>query len=129
MALGLSNPTVTVNDEVILIKADSFEYTLGFGDMNLRPESAGGGSQEIVATEDVSTKISMCKFTVLTKSTTKNQVTGWLVASRRGPGNVVKASEGDFNVTFRQARIITDTNFSLGSEGETEIEFKANPTG
>ena len=58
----LSNPTVQVNDDTIAIVPNSIEYKTGIGDKNVKSQSAGGNSIEVVITEDAETKKSMVIF-------------------------------------------------------------------
>jgi hypothetical protein len=129
MARGLSNPTVSVDDEVVAIEANSLSFNEGAGEMNVRTQSAGGGAIETVVTEDVSTKRAMVKFGLLATSRNLDLVTQWQERSRSLRGVVIRVSDLDFTRSFRGSRIINDPERSIGPEGRVEVEFNCNPAG
>ncbi len=122
----LSNPTVEVDDDVITILPNSLSYKEGQGDANVRPESAGGNSIEVVVTDNAETKKSMCKFKVSNTDTHLNQAKTWLNARTNG-GVTINLSEGDIQVAFRNMILVTEPERAVGADGEIEFEFEGPP--
>lgn len=129
MPQGISNPTITVDDEVIAIEANTFVFNEGAGTMNGRTQSAGGGAIETVFTEDVTTKRSVIRFGLLATPQNFEKVTRWQERSRGRTGLVIRASEGNFTRAWRDARVINDPDRSTGPDGKVEIEWNAAPAG
>ena len=126
MSKTLSNPTVEVNDDTITILPNSLTYKEGQGDVNVRPESAGGNSIEVVVTDNAETKKSMCKFKFSNTDTHLNQVKEWLAARTNG-GVTISLSEDGIQVAFRSMILITEPERSVGADGEIEVEFEGPP--
>jgi len=126
MAKTLSNPTVEVNDDVITILPNSLVYKEGQGDANVRAESAGGNSIEVVVTDNAETKKSMCKFKFSNTDTHLKQVKEWLAARTNG-GVTISLSEGTIQVPFRSMIMLTDPERAVGADGEIEVEFEGPP--
>lgn len=118
----LANPAVQVNDIAIGIKPNSLTYKKGRGDTSVRAQSAGGDSIEAVVTEDAETKLSMCKFTVLTTKTSVSTVDSWF-----GQKNTIDLSDGSFTVPFSDMSVTTEPEVVTGADGEIEIEFQGPP--
>ena len=64
MVQALSNPAVRINDITVSIVPNTFNPTLGRGEINTRAASAGGNSIEPVHSSDAETKISVWMFDV-----------------------------------------------------------------
>jgi hypothetical protein len=120
----LANPTVEINDIVVMIIPNSLTYKKGKGDKKLRAQSAGGDSIDIIPTEDAETKVSMCKFSMIT---TKENVEAHETWKDKTGGNTVRLSDGSFVVPFRKMYITTEPEVNTGSDGNLEIEFQGQP--
>ena len=121
----LANPTIEVNDAVIGIIPNSCSYKAGKGDINIRAQSAGGNSIDVVKTENAETKISMVKFKLFNTKTNSEQVKTWQDSVN---GNTINLSDGDFIQAFREMFVITDPELMLGADGEIEVEFNGRPS-
>lgn len=121
----LANPAVEVNDAVIGIVPNSCSYKTGKGDINIRAQSAGGNSIDVVKTENAETKISMVKFKLYNTKSNVGLVRGWQDAIS---GNTINLSDGDFIEAFREMFVITDPEVMLGADGELEVEFNGRPS-
>lgn len=122
----LANPSVEVNDIVIGIKPNSLKFKTGKGDVNVRPQSAGGDSIEIVRTENAETKKSMVGFVLYNTKPNVDNVRAWQ-SNNSADGNTVKLSDGDFVESFRNMFLITDPEITLGADGEMEVMFEGSP--
>lgn len=120
---GLALPTIEVNDRVISYKPNSLTYKGGLGDLVVRHQTAGEGVGEEVLTEDAETKIGMVKFTLLAETGNTDLANEWMRASRDLAGVTIRLSAEGFTRSFRNMRVTTEPEISLGSEGEFEIEF------
>jgi hypothetical protein len=121
----LANPTIEVNDAVIGIVPNSCSYKTGKGDINIRAQSAGGNSIDVIKTENAETKISMVKFKLFNTTTNVGLVRTWQDSIN---GNTIALSDGDFIEAFREMFIITDPEVMLGADGELEVEFNGRPS-
>lgn len=118
---ALSTPTIIINNTPLAIKPNSFSYTEGFGERNVRIASAGGSAKETIITENVETQMSMVKFTLYT--TTNNVGLARQLAANLD-ANTIEASDSGFTRTFSRAIIVNDFEVSAGVDGEFELEFK-----
>lgn len=125
MPRTLSNPTVEVNDQVISIVPNSLVYKKGFGDRQVRAQSAGGDSITAVVTEDATTKLSMVKIKLLPTTENINLVSEWLDSR---DGNTIRFSEDSNIESFTGMYVTTEPENTTGADGEIEIEFMGNPS-
>lgn len=127
--LGLANPTLEINDQVVPYKPNSLTFKGGSGDITVRPQSAGGASVENVITQDIETRKSMIKFTLLAETGNMDLIDDFSQLSIGAAGVVIRLSAPSFTRTFRGMRLIADPERSIGAEGEAELEFHGDPTG
>ena len=118
---ALSTPTIVINNTPYAIKPNSFSYTEGFGERNVRVASAGGNAKETIVSENVETQMSMVKFIFYT--TTENVGASRIFANNKS-ANLIEASDEGFTRTFSQATIVNDYEVAAGVDGEFELEFK-----
>jgi len=116
----LANPTVQVNDVTIGIVPNSVSYKSGKGDRNVRAESAGGDSVDVVVTENAETKVSMVKFKLYNTKSNDEKLRGW---QTNADGNTIQLSDGDFVRSFASMYVTSDPEIAVGADGEIEIEF------
>ena len=118
---ALANPIVTVNDVNIAIKPNSFSYTDGFGERNVRPQTNGPNVVENVVTENPETELSMCKFMLISTDDNANIVRTWL---NNLDNNTITAVQGSFSRSFRRGTVINNPEIAISQDGEIEVEFK-----
>lgn len=123
MSKVLSNPTVVANNNPIAIIPNTFAYTEGLGEQEVRVQSAGGGSLEQVLADDVTTKMSTFKFEMLNTAENIQTVRGW---KRNLNQNTFSVSEDSFSRTFTNALIMNDYEVQLSSDGNIALEFKSS---
>ena len=124
MAIAISNPQVTVNDENIAIVPNSFTYTEGFGEQQVFTESAGGGSIATVYANDVSTNYSMIKFSMHNYQANIDLIRSW---KARLDANVIMVTAVDFSRVFAFCALTSNYEVKLGSDTTIELEFKSQP--
>ncbi|MCP4552343.1 MAG: hypothetical protein GY834_09945 [Bacteroidetes bacterium] len=120
----MSNPTVEVNDIVIAILPNSLSYRLGKGNKNVRSQSSGGEAIDVIITEDATTKVSMCKFSLITTIENTDAFNSWVTKSDY---NTITLSQGSYNVAFSKMAVITEPDTVTGADGVIEIEFQGKP--
>lgn len=120
----LANPTVEVNNGVIAIIPNSLSYKRGKGDVNMRAQSAGGDSVDVVKTVNAETKKSMVKFSLINTKTNIELYEGWQDAV---DGVTVRFSDGALTKSFQGMSVITDPEVNLGAEGNIEVTFEGKP--
>jgi hypothetical protein len=120
----MSNPTMEINDQVIAYLPNSLSFNKGFGEKNIRAQSAGGNAIEPVITENAESKLSMVKFKLASSSTAFDSLDVW---QGNIDGNTIRLSEGNMTLSFRGMVTTTDPERSIGVDGEVEIEFKGTP--
>lgn len=125
---ALSNPTAQINDDTISYTPNSLSYKLGGGDVNVRTQTAGGGAISTVVTENAESRMSMVKFGMLLTDTNRNLIRTWQEARATG-GNTIRLS-GDSSqipLSFTGMQLVTDPEYSVGSDGSVEVEFMGDP--
>lgn len=118
---AISTPTVVLNNIPVAIKPNSFSYTEGFGERNVRVASAGGSAKETIITENVETQMSMVKFMLYT---TSDNLTLARELAANLDANTIEVSDNGFTRTFSRAIIVNDFEIAAGVDGEFELEFK-----
>lgn len=125
-AITLSVPSVLVNNVPFAIVPNTFEYEPGFGEINVRSASAGGGSAVSVHSENAENKIGMCKFSLFVTDNSRGAVREW---KANVAGNVVQAVQnGSSPVVFEGMSVSNNPTFAATADGVVEIEFKGDPT-
>lgn len=129
MAFIISDPQVTVNDELWQIKANSMVVTKGLGENSVMGLSSGGSQNSISISQNAETEFSKLKFEVPSDVNHINKVTN---AKKRVSANVVVVAGLDPNgnqVTFVQtsAVITNDPDISLIQDGTIPLEWAGAP--
>ncbi len=119
----LSNPSLVVNNDTIAYKPNSISYKKGLGEKDVKAQTAGGKSVSVVVVVNAETMISECKFKLENTATNINYVETWANSLANG----IELSEGEITVSFTDMVLVTDPEFSLGADGELELEFKGAP--
>lgn len=125
----LSDPTIVINNLSIAIKPNSVSYTEGFGEMQVRVQSAGGGATQSVYAQDVSTRLSMIKFAMESTETNIGLVRTWKSNSSQGILNTIRIVDRatGFTRSFQSAVIENEPEIALGVDSEISLEWKGDP--
>lgn len=127
MPIQLSDATVLVNDEVVMIVPNSLKFTEGFGEQAVRTASVGGGAVEQIYSRDVETAYSKVMFDIHTTPANVKLQRDWKSKANQ---NVVQiagsTTEGDMTRTFTGAAMTGDPEIEIGTEGVINIEFMSN---
>ena len=120
-----SDPTVIINDIPYSYVPNTVEHKFGFGEQNVDAASGGGGSVEVITTENAETKISEIKFKMNT--TEENEAGFKLWKSTPGKNTVVLSETGLKSLTGTQMTCYGDPMWADGASGQAEIMFKGAP--
>ena len=120
----LTNPTVEVNDSIIQIVPNTLSFKTGRGNTNLRSQSAGGNSIEVIKTVDAETKKGMVKFSMITEIKNVTLIKAWQALN---DGVTIRLSEDDFQASFRRMHVMDDPEITTGADGSTEVTFEGQP--
>lgn len=128
MARVINNPTVTINNTPFPISANTFVYTEGLGEQKTKIQSAGGGNIDPVDADDIELKYS--KMTIIALPTIPN-IENLKQFKLLASNNVVQVSGKDsvtnqiITRTFTQARLVSDYNVELSTDGTISTEWNA----
>lgn len=124
MAVGISDPSVVVNNLSVAIAANTLVYTEGFGERNVRTQTAGNGSVGIVSTEDAETRASKAEFGLIPTAENIALIRQWLANLN---SNAITFFQGGFNRTITQATIVNNPDMALGADTIITVEFMGAP--
>jgi len=126
--IQMTSATVYVNDEAIVIEANTLRFTEGKGQQTMRSGSVGGGETEPIYSKDVSQNISTISFDLpgtpenialaLTWKTKENTNTCQIAGS---------TSEGNLTRTQTQGALLNDYEVQVSADGVIPIVFSGNP--
>ena len=124
----LVDASVEIDDEAYPVVGNTLAYTEGNGETSVTAASQGG-RPILVASQDVTTKVSMVKMEVPASIEMMNKSRE---IAAKGIGRVIRISGTDaagnrLGRTFRSATMITDPEKSIQNEGTIPLEFKASP--
>jgi len=124
MAIALARPSIIINNTPIQVVPNTTVYTEGKGEQNVRTQSAGGGSVEIVVSENVETNISKVNFSIMPTPENIEAARGW----KSNPGaNAINIVSGEFNRSITSATLTNDYEVNLGSDTTIDLEFMGAP--
>ena len=123
---AISTPTIQVSNETISIIPNSFKYKGGLGERNVRTQSAGGSSVDVVMTENAETKKSMVSFELINTAGNISLMEDWHAALN---ANSITASDNNQNFTksFANMTMINDPEVTLSQDGNLTVEFEGSP--
>lgn len=127
MGVQLSNVAVSVNNEIISIKANSLAFTEGFGEQEISGAPAGGNQVEQIYGDDVETHVSMVKFDLPSTTANIERARAWKANKNDNLVQIAgKTKDGTFTRSFTEAAIVNDYEIGLGSDQVISLEFKSN---
>ena len=130
MSFAISDPAVVINNEPVSLAPGSVVYTEGLGEQNIRAQSSGNGSVDQVYSDDVTTHVSMCKFSVFNVIQSIELIR---TLKRARNANVITVSGLDpvsgnkITRTFNKAALTNDYEVAFGNDSMIEVEFKSLP--
>jgi len=128
MAVGLSNPQVTVNNQPLDIVPNTLTYDAGEGEINVRAASGGGGRATTVHTVNAETKMSKVTFEVYLTPEVDGLISEWKLAIN---ANAISFSErvagNSVTRTFPNCSLINAVERSASADGTVSLEFSGDP--
>jgi hypothetical protein len=123
----LSNPTVKINNVVVMPKANSVSIASGKGEKTVKGVSSGGGFVDVAVSEDVETKVGKIKMSFPTTQENIEILRSWQSIDI-SIGNVVSVTEDNFHAVMVGAIVINDPEMMIGVDESFEVEFHGRPT-
>lgn len=124
MPNAISTPSVTVNNIAIAIVPNSVTYTEGLGEQTTRTQSAGGGSVQVVYSQNAESKLSMIRFELINTAENIALIRQWKANTNN---NAISITDTGFTRTFTNASINSNYEVNLGSDTTIALEWMSNP--
>ncbi len=126
MPAGISAPTLEWNNEVFYIVPNSLKYKSGKGERNVRAQSGGGSSVQMVVTENVETKKSMVNFELMNTKLNIDKVQEFIDLFDQ---NAIEFSDpkSGFAISLSNMTIINDPEVALSQDGNISVEMEGAP--
>jgi len=123
----ISDPSVLVNNVSVAVMPNSVSFDEGFGEQEVRVQSAGGGQLQQVFSNNVETNLGMVKFSLAATVANIALARSWKANQNL---NVVTLTatlaEGMLTRTFTNAAVCNNYEIPLSSDGVIELEFKTD---
>lgn len=118
-----STPILVINNQAVFIVPGSLEFTEGQGEQQVRTQSGGGGTVQLVYSDNAETKISDVKFKIFSTVANIGLARSWKL---NGSNNVISATHPteDISRTFPNASLVNQYTIQANPEGVLELEFK-----
>lgn len=122
---ALSVPGIAVNNTPIFIVPNSYKSKGGFGEINVRAASGGGGSVQSVHTEDAEGKIGEMSWEMYNTEENKRLISEW----KQNIGtNIISAQQpGVAPESMGNASMVNDPDREGSADGVIEVQFKGDP--
>lgn len=121
----IANPSLVANNESVFIVSNSLKYTEGFGEQNVRVQSAGGGNVAAVVSNNVETNKGNLKFSLMPTPENIRLARSW----KANPNiNVFSWFQGELERTLPQATVTNDYEVNLAADGTIDLEIMGRPT-
>lgn len=130
MVQTLSNPAVRVNDQTIAIVPNSFNPTLGGGEVSVRAASSGGNSIETVHSSNAETKISKWMFEVHPTADNVKAIQEWQqnIGSNTVAAIETLADGSSLSLSLTTASLVNDPELNMSADGTISLEFQGAQT-
>lgn len=123
---ALSVPTVKVNNDVVTLVPNSFKFSAGDGEVNVRAGSTGGGNATSIHTQDAETMYSMVKFSLHNTTANIERVRDWKARMADNTVEAIQRGIGtakDFSLAFINMSVENEPDFAAAADGVIEIEM------
>lgn len=121
--IALSSPRITANNQTLEVVPNSVTYTEGFGEYAQRVASAGGGSTNIVFSENVEMRKTKLMFEVFPTA----EMIGIIRSLKNNKSTNVFTVETDaLTRTITRGAIINDYEVALGADTTISLEIEGN---
>lgn len=122
-SVAISTPSVIVNNLPTLIVPNSLKYTEGLGEQNMRTQSSGGGTVDIVYSDNAQSKMSKVTFDVINTSDNIALVRQWKTNLNQ---NAISIIGTGFSRNFSNMALTSNYEVTLGADTVIALEFMGN---
>lgn len=126
MSQAVTNPAVIMNNEPWFIVPNSFKSTEGFGEQNVRSQSAGGGAIDTVFSDNAETKLSKFSFELFPTKENIELARGVKANLDVNAAQVIDSASG-YNRSFNSVSLTNDYEVELGADTTMTLEFMGLP--
>lgn len=120
MAFAIATPSIIINNTVAPVVPNSVTYTEGLGEQNVRSQSAGGGSVQMVYSDNAESKFSTVKFQMFPTPENINLIRTW---KTNGNANAITITAPGFSRSISEAALINNYEVNLGADTQIDLEF------
>ena len=126
MPAGISAPLLEWNNESFFIVPNSLKYKSGKGERNVRAQSGGGSSVQMVVTENTETKKSMVNFELANTKFNIDKVSEFVDLF---DANSIEFSDpkSGFAISLDNMTVINDPEIALSQDGNITVEMEGAP--
>lgn len=122
---AISDASILINNIPVPIIPNSFSYTEGLGEDDMRTESAGGGSVTTVYSKNVQTALSSFKFKMANTNENLTAARAWKTNANAN-GVIATDRASGFTRTFSNAALVNQYEPTLGADGDISLEWKSD---
>lgn len=123
---ALTNPSVIINNANMPIVPNTLSFTEGGGEQAMRVQSGGGGSIDVVYSQNVESRLATVSFSVLPTSVNIEALRAMKFAGNANAIQIVDPESG-LQRSFLKAALTTDYQVNAGADAVIEVEFKSLP--
>lgn len=124
----LTDVRLLINNKDVPLMPNTFVYTEGLGEQDVKAVSAGGGTIEQLYQENLEMNFSTVKFDMPVTVETVPMARGWKSNKNRNSILAVGVNdEGEITKTFTKAAVTADYEVPIGTDQTISIEFKTSP--
>ena len=124
----LSTPTLIINNQPIYIVPNSAAYTEGFGEQQVKTQSAGGGSIQSVYVDNAETKFSTFKFSLFPTSDNIAAARSWKANGNSNAVSMTGQNENGiyFTRSFQHSALVSNFEVGLGADKTLDLEWASD---
>lgn len=127
MFTQISDPSVLINNVAVAIVPNSCDFDEGFGEQDVKVQSAGGGQLQQVFANNVETNLGRVKFSLAATVANIALARQWKANQNRNVVTITaQVAEGTLTRTFTNAAICNNYAIPLSADGVIELEFKGD---
>jgi hypothetical protein len=119
--IGFSNPAISINNQAVAIKPNSFKYKVGKTKKVVRSVSTGGGGTTSIHTEDATSAVGEFQFEVAVTDDNRVAVSNW--QDNIGANVCTATQAGVIPVVGVNMSETDDPEWNASSDGWVAIKF------
>jgi hypothetical protein len=124
MAFRIDDSVLEINNDPVLVVANSVKTKKGRGTVKVENMTRGNGSSEIVTSVDTSTKIGMVKFDIPATIEGFKQLDAWHLNKGKNVCRVTFVADGKQIVEYYPTMSVTnDPDKETGVDGKVSVEM------